>query len=120
MRRWPGERGQSAGERGQSAVELVALLPLLAAVALAAFTLLSAQAADEQAATAAQAGAMALLQDGNPRDAARNALPGVSRQRSRISVDGRRVRVTIRPSGPLAGLTGALTATATADAGPAP
>jgi Flp pilus assembly protein TadG len=105
-------------EDGQSAVELVALLPLLIVLALGAFTLLSARSAADQAAAAAQAGAMALLQDGDPKDAARAALPEPVRSRATIQLTGRRVRVTVRHRGPLARLTGTLAASSTADAGP--
>ena len=42
-------------ERGQATVELTALLPLLAVVALAGYTVLAARAAHEQAGAAAEA-----------------------------------------------------------------
>ena len=107
------------GESGQSAVELVALLPLVAAVAAAGYTVLSARAAEDHAVAAAQAGAMALLQDGDPRDAARAALPAPVRSRASIRIAGRRVVVTIAPAGPLAAIARrSLTASSSADAGP--
>jgi hypothetical protein len=105
-------------ESGQATVELVGLVPLLAAVALAAFTAVAAFAAREQADTAAQAGAVALLQDGDPRAAAREALPEAARERARFTLDGRRITVTVRPRVPL--LARALAARASADAGPEP
>lgn len=106
-------------QRGQATVELVALLPLLIAVALAAGQALAAGVAHELAGQAAQAGAMALVQgDGDAAAAARDALPGWSRDRVRVVVRGRRVRVVVRPVAVLPGLAGRLTADRTADAGP--
>jgi hypothetical protein len=69
---------------------------------------------------AAQAGAMALLQGGDPREAARRALPAPVRGGARIEVDGRRVTVRVRPRLPLAAVARAMTAQVTADAGPEP
>ena len=109
-----------AAESGQATVELVAFLPLLLAVAFVAAALLAGHAATEQAGQAAQAGAMALLQGGDPREAARRALPRGVRDRATIDVDGRRVKVTVRPRLPVEPVAAAMTASAIADAGPAP
>jgi len=98
----------------------VALLPIIAVVAAAGFTVLSSRSAADQAVAAAQAGAMALLQDANPRDAARAALPASVRPRAAIRITGRRVLVTIPASGPLAAVAPFLAASSTADAGPEP
>lgn len=68
---------------------------------------------------AAGAGAAALLQGLDARQAARDALPGWSRSRTEIRVSGRRVRVRLRPPAIVPGAAGALTATAEADAGAA-
>jgi hypothetical protein len=103
-------------ERAQATVELVALLPLVAAVGLAAFTAVAAQSAGEQAGQAAEAGAVALLRDGDPVAAARAALPAAARHRTTIEVRDRRVSVTVQPAVPL--LAGALAARVRADAGP--
>jgi hypothetical protein len=103
---------------GQATVELVAFLPLLLVAALAGAAILAAHTAGEQAGQAAQAGAMALLQGGDPRAAARAALPDGAG--ARIRVAGRRVTVRVRPDLPLAALERPLTSTATADAGPEP
>jgi Flp pilus assembly protein TadG len=103
-------------ERGQATVELVALLPLLLIAALAGAAVLAAHTAGEQAGQAAEAGAVALLQGGDPRAAARHALP--PHAHAEIAVHGRRVTVSIRPDLPLAALERRLTARATADAGP--
>jgi hypothetical protein len=107
-----------SGQDGQATVELVALLPLLLIAALAGAALVAAHAAGEQAGQAAQAGAMALLQGGDPHAAARRALPAGTRPRAAIEIDGRRVTVHIRPDLPLTALERPLTGTATADAGP--
>lgn len=107
-----------AQTRGQSTVELVGLLPLLVTVVFAAAQLLAAGVAGELADHAAQAGAMALLQeDGEAAEAARHALPGWARERADIEVRGRQVVVTVRPPSPLGPVADALTARAVADAG---
>jgi hypothetical protein len=106
--------------RGQSTVELVGLLPLLVAVVFAAAQLLAAGVARELADHAAQAGAMALLQDaGSAGAAARDALPGWARARADVEVRDRRVSVTLRPPSPLGPVADALTAHAVASAGEA-
>ncbi len=106
------------GEEGQATVELIALLPLLLIAAFAGAVVLAAHAAGEQAGQAAEAGAIALLQGGDPRAAARHALP--EHVRARIAVNGRRVTVSVRPDLPLGSLERRLTAGATAEAGPEP
>jgi hypothetical protein len=110
----------SLSSSGQATVELVALLPLVLLVALAAVALLAGHAAREQAGQAAQAGAMALLQGGDPREAARRALPDGVDERSVVEVEGRRVTVRVRPNLPLRPAATAMTAEVTADAGPEP
>jgi hypothetical protein len=107
-------------DAGQATVELVALLPLLLIAGLAGAIVVAGQSAGEQAGQAAQAGAMALLQGGDPRTAARESLPANVRSRSVVTVQGRRVSVRVRPRVPLAALAGPLTAEATAAAGPRP
>jgi hypothetical protein len=106
-----------SGDDGQATVELVALLPLLLIAALAGAALVAAHGAGEHAGQAAQAGAMALLQGGDPRAAARRALPRATRPRAVIEIHGRRVTVHIRPELPLGTLERPLTGTATATAG---
>ncbi|HWC26388.1 MAG TPA: hypothetical protein VG474_07380 [Solirubrobacteraceae bacterium] len=103
---------------GQASVELVALAPLLAVVALAAAQLLAAGAARELADHAAQAGAVALLQRADPRTAARDAVPGWSRGRLDVRVEGGRVRVRLRPRSLVPALGRLLEARGEADAGP--
>jgi hypothetical protein len=108
-------RGASAG---QASVELVALLPLGLLVALAIAQLLAAGAARELAGNAAEAGAVALLQGGDPAAAARAALPGWSRERAGVRVSGRRVEIRIHPRTVIPLLADRLAAVASADAGP--
>lgn len=117
------QRGVRAGRRvrsesGQASVELVILAPLLVAVVLAAAQLLAAGAAGELADHAAEAGAMALLQGADPAAAARDAVPGWSRERMTVRIDGRRVRVRMSPPSPFPGLGGKLASERSADAGP--
>ena len=107
-------------ERGQATVELVALLPLLAVVGVTVFAVIAAASAAEHAGQAAEAGAVALLQDGDAAAGARAALPARVRGRARVDVAARRVTVEVRPTLPLGVLEAALTARATADAGPEP
>ena len=107
-------------ESGQSSVELIALLPLVLIVVLAVASLLGARTASGQAAAAAQAGAMALLQDEDPRTAARSALPAAARGRSTITVRGREVAVEVRPRTLLPFLSATLEASAFARAGATP
>jgi hypothetical protein len=95
---------------------VVALLPLLLAAGLAAFTLLNAGRAEEAAGAAAEAGAAALLQGREPQAAARAALGDWARRRAEVRLAGRRVTVRVTPPGPFGAR---LRASATADAGPA-
>ena len=107
----------SGPERGQAAVELVALLPVLAVAGLAVFQLLAAGAAAEYAGHAAEAGAIAVLQERDPAAAARSALPAWSRRRMEVRVSGRRVRVRLRPPALIRSLGDLLATTAEARAG---
>ncbi|MDA0141956.1 hypothetical protein [Solirubrobacter deserti] len=115
------KRHTPGGERGQASIELLGLLPLVLALALAGFTVVASYTASEQAGEAAQAGALALLQgETDPRGAAREALPASTRNRASITVTGRRVRVRVLPRTalPIPGLAARLAGTAHADAGP--
>jgi pilus assembly protein CpaE len=105
---------------GQASVELVALAPVVLIVGVAILTLLAARGASGQAAAAAQAGAMALIQDTDPRDAARDALPAEARRRATIRLAGRAVTVTVRPQTRIGFFGDMLAATASANAGPEP
>jgi hypothetical protein len=92
------ERQPLSGERGQSTVELVGMLPLLVLAGFAAAQVLMAGAAREFAGHAAEAGAVALLQGGDAAQAARAAVPGWSRGKLSVRVDGPTVRVTVEPA----------------------
>jgi hypothetical protein len=105
-------------ERGQASVEVVAMVPLLVAAALALGQLLAAGAARELAGHAAEAAAIALGRGDDPRAAARAALPGWSRERLEVEVTGRRVRATVAPIALVPPLADRLRSTVTADAGP--
>jgi hypothetical protein len=103
---------------GQATVELVALLPLIVVVALSVGQLLAAGVARELAGHAAEAGAMAVLEGGDPADAARSAVPGWSGAHAVVAVHGRDVSVTLRPPALMPPLARLLQAHASASAGP--
>ena len=93
---------------------MVGLLPLLLAVGVAVLSLLSAGRAEEAAGSAAEAGAVALLQGREPRAAARAALAGWPARRAQVRITGRRVTIRVTPAGPFGAR---LRASAAADAG---
>jgi hypothetical protein len=105
------------GARGQATVELVAIIPAVAAVALAVLQLLAAGMTAALAGHAAEAGAVALLQDRDPREAARKSVPGWSRSAMEVRITGSRVAVTMRPPSPSRAIADELATTAHADAG---
>ena len=106
-------------ECGQAAVELVALLPLVGALALGALQALAAGAAAELADHAAENAAIALARGADAAAAARTAVPGWAAARVEVDVHGRRVHVRIVPPSLVPGLGERLAGAATADAGPA-
>ncbi len=126
VRRWSGEWSgdggpcPSAGANGQASVELLAVLPVAGLVAMTAAQVLAAGYSAELAAHAAEAGAIALVREEDPRAAAREALPGWSRDRVRVRVMGRSIRVRLPPPTLVPVLADALTTSAHADAGPRP
>jgi hypothetical protein len=95
------------------------MVPLCLVVALGAGELLAAGAARSAAGSAAQAAAMALVQGGDPDDAARAAAPDWAAPRLAVHVSGRHVRVRVAPPGLLPGTADLLATEAEADAGPA-
>lgn len=113
-------RDPFASARGQASVELVAMAPLVVAVALALGQLLAAGAAHELAGHAAEAAAIAIGRGDDARQAARSALPGWSRDRLHVAVHGRRVTATVRPLPLVPPLASRLGSSVTADAGPPP
>ena len=102
---------------GQATVELVALLPLVGIVALAMLQVFAAGLAAEMASHAAEAGAIALMQNRDPSRAARESVPGWSRSGMEVSVYGRRVNVRMRSPVVVGPLAERLTATSHAVAG---
>lgn len=120
MGRGEGVVARGDRDRGQASVEVVAMLPILAIVAAAVLQLLAAGLAAELADHAAEAGAVALVQQRAPAQSARDAVPGWSRDRLSVKVEGRTVRVRLRPPALTASLAGLLAADATASAGPRP
>ena len=101
-------------EGGQASVELLGVLPLLIALALAVLQLLAVGYAGVLAGSAAEAGALALAAGGEPRAGVREALPGWSRSSSRVAVAGGEVRVRLRPPSLLKVLSERLEVSATA------
>jgi hypothetical protein len=102
-------RPERANGAGQASVELLAALPALALAAALAVQLLIVGYSLTIADGAAEAGALAGAAGRDAKDAARQALPGWARGRSRVSTEGGRVRVEVRPPAPLAALSDALT-----------
>jgi hypothetical protein len=111
-------RRPAADERGQASIELLCLLPLLLAVALAAAQMLAVGYASVLAGNAAEAGALTLAGGGDPRAGVRAALPGWSRARARVDVSGGEVRVRLRPPALLRPLAEELEVSATASVEP--
>jgi uncharacterized protein (UPF0333 family) len=104
----------SATDRGQGSVEFLAVLPVVLVVALAAAQLLAVGYSSVLAGNAAEAGALALAGGGDPTAAARAAMPGWSRARARVTVEGGEVGVRLRPPTLLRSLTGELEVSAEA------
>jgi hypothetical protein len=100
------DRGPSAG---QASLELIAALPALALAAVVALQLLLVGYSLVIADGAAEAGALAGAAGRDAGPAAREALPGWARDRSKVSAADGRVRVELRPPAPLASLSRALT-----------
>jgi pilus assembly protein CpaE len=113
-------RGRRGTCCGQAAVEVVALLPLLIAVALGALQALAAGIAIELAGHAAHSGAVALAEGRDAAAAARAAVPGWSHERIAVAVHGTRVEVRLTPPALVPGLGARLAASAAADAGARP
>ncbi|HEY7151400.1 MAG TPA: hypothetical protein VH391_06940 [Solirubrobacterales bacterium] len=104
---------------GQASVELLAALPALFLAAAIAVQLLLVGYSLSIADGAAEAGALAGAAGRSAAPAARAALPGWARGRSRVSAEGGRVRVEVRPPAPFAALSEALTVSSDAWSRPA-
>ena len=89
-------------------MELLAALPALALAAAVALQILLVGYSLTIADGAAEAGALAGAAGRDAGAAAREALPGWARGRSRISTDHGGVKVELRPPAPLPGLADAL------------
>jgi hypothetical protein len=96
-------------------VEVVALVPLIVAVGLGLLQLLAVGYASVLAGNAAEAGALAVAAGQDGRAGARQALPGWSRARASVDVDGGRVDVELRPPSPVSALAEALEVRAAAE-----
>lgn len=96
-------RASARSQTGQASVELVAVLPMLVAVALLVVQAAIAGWALWSAANAARAGARAAYVGGSARSAARSALPAPLRNGSRVRSDGE-VEVSVRAPLVLPGL----------------
>jgi hypothetical protein len=108
------KRPRLAAAQGQATLEAIAMVPAVFALGLAALQLLAVGYASVLAGGAAEAGALALAAGGDPRAGAREALPGWSRAKAKVSVEGGRVRVQLRPPSPLKALAEQLEVTAAA------
>ncbi len=89
-------------------------MPVILAIGLGLLQLLVVGYASVLAGNAAEAGALALAGGADARAGARQALPGWSRARAHVDVDGGRVAVRLRPPSPLRALADGLEVTATA------
>ena len=105
----------TAREHGQATVEIVALVPVVVAVAFGIAAVLAAGRAAAAAEAAAEAAAVAIIQGADGASAARRSLADDPPGRTTVRVRGGRVRVIVRPPIPL--FARALAATAEADAG---
>jgi hypothetical protein len=84
-------------ERGQASVELLATLPALLVIAVVAAQLLAVGYSSVLAGNAAEAAALAHAGGGDPRAAARSALPAWSRTRAHMTVKAGEVHIRLRP-----------------------
>ncbi|HEV2873708.1 MAG TPA: hypothetical protein VGW14_01050, partial [Thermoleophilaceae bacterium] len=75
-------------------------MPVMVAIGLGILQLLAVGYASVLAGNAAEAGALAVAAGNDGRAGARQALPGWSRARARVDVDGGRVEVELRPPSP--------------------
>jgi hypothetical protein len=90
-----------AGSPGQASVELVAGLPALLLAGLIALQLFATGYALSLADGAAESGALALAAGRSGEPAARRALPGWSRDRAAVAIEGGLVTVRLRPPSPI-------------------
>ena len=110
-------RRRRTAERGQASVEVIGAVPALLAVGLVVAQLLAVGYSAVLAGTAAEAGALALAADADPRVGVRESLPGWSRARARVTVSRSTVRVRLRPPSLLAAVGRRLEVSASASLG---
>jgi hypothetical protein len=89
------------GERGQALVELIAGMPILVTIGLSLLQLLAAGYSAVLAGNAAEAAALAVAAESDPKAAMRAALPGWSEAGARLDVGGATVVVHVRPPSPI-------------------
>jgi hypothetical protein len=106
--------GHPHGARGQATIETLALAPVMVAIGLGILQLLAVGYASVLAGNAAEAGALALAAGSDAGAGAKRSLPGWSRARARVHVEGGRVEVRLRPPSPLRALADGLEVTGTA------
>lgn len=82
---------------GQASIELLGAVPALLALGLVIFQMLAVGYSAVLAGTAAEAGALALAAGTDPKAGVREALPGWTRTRARVTVTGGAVRVRLQP-----------------------
>ncbi|MGZ4481080.1 MAG: TadE/TadG family type IV pilus assembly protein [Gaiellales bacterium] len=102
----------AAAQRGQASVELVTLMPLAAAIVLAAWQGVLLAWAAVSAEHAARAGARAALTGRPAAGAVRHALPEGMRAGLRTDTRGGRVRVVVRAPSVIPGFSPTLSASA--------
>jgi hypothetical protein len=118
-----GGRAQDGGAKhspGQASVELVAGAAVLLVVALIGFQLLAVGYGVVMADHAAEAAALALVNGGEPDEAARAAVPGWPRSALHVSEERERVGVTLLAPSPFGFLRGRLAVTGEATVRPQP
>jgi Flp pilus assembly protein TadG len=103
-----------AGTAGQATIETVALVPVILVLGLGMLQLLALGYSSVLAGNAAEAGALALAAGSDARAGVKQALPGWSTARTRVTVTGGRVEVRLRPPSPLRALAERLEVTAAA------
>jgi hypothetical protein len=128
VRRWRGPvtvsasaalpQGQPVRSRGQASVELVGAVPAILLTGLVVFQLLALGYSKVLAGNAAEAAAIAAASGGEPRAAARAAVPRWSRARMRVQSRAGRIVVRMRPPALLRALGRALEVEATAAVNP--
>jgi hypothetical protein len=102
-------------QSGQAAVEMMGALPLVLLLGLVVLQLLAVGYASVIAGQAAESAALAVAAGGAAEDAARAAVPGWSRARMDVDVNGGRVQVSMKPPAALDAVARRLEVHATAE-----